>query len=78
MGDGGEDQRRDRHLQSAEKQHLPTHGQQMSHGKLQADGEHQKDDAHFGDFMEGMIIGRIQPIKGDHHRTGNDITDDGR
>ena len=53
-------------LQAAEAEHQPAHGDEALVGKLQADEEHQEDDAELGEAGDVVGVGDGDPVEDRH------------
>jgi hypothetical protein len=58
-------QRGQRHLRRAEAEHQGAHGLQALQAELEADGEHQEDQAEFGEALHFGVLGQQRPARAD-------------
>ena len=56
--DGHHEPHRQQHLQSAETKHEMTHRDELRETELQADREHQEDDAELGEMARALVVGQ--------------------
>ena len=63
-GNAGKQRGGEQHLQPAQPEHQPPHGQQPVEGQFETDQEQQKDDAELGDALDVLGVTDRDPVQG--------------